>query len=66
MKRNVERQVTVFLFAAVLLLIMLCGCAGKAGDKTTYIGIISAMDNEIDVLLEEADIDHVDTIGDVD
>ena len=31
-----------------------------------YIGIISAMQNEIDLLLSEAEIDHVDTVGGMD
>ncbi|MBQ7447062.1 MAG: 5'-methylthioadenosine/adenosylhomocysteine nucleosidase [Eubacterium sp.] len=31
-----------------------------------YVGIISAMANEVDLLLSEAEIDHVDTFGGVD
>ena len=34
--------------------------------ETEYIGILSAMDNEIALLLEHADIDHVDRIGGID
>ena len=35
-------------------------------DPTEYTGIISAMQNEVDLLLSQADIDHTDTIGGVD
>ena len=50
---------------------MLCACGGKvqkasdAMEDKEYIGLISAMDNEIDMLIDEAEIDHVDTIGGV-
>ena len=43
--------------------------AGMASDDTEdmlYTGIISAMENEIDLLLKEASIDHIETIGGVD
>jgi len=49
----------------VMLLALICGCKPKAEKQAEYTGIISAMDNEIDLLLEEAEIDHVDTIADV-
>lgn len=48
-----------------MLLVFICGCSPKAEEQTEYIGIISAMDNEIKLLLEEAEIDRVDTIADV-
>ena len=49
------------LFALPLLLSpLLIGCNSS---KKSYIGIISAMDNEIDLLLEEAKIDRKDEIG---
>ena len=48
-----------------MLSVFVCGCTPKAEEKTEYIGIISAMDNEISLLLEEAEIDRVDTIADV-
>ena len=35
-------------------------------NSVSVIGIISAMDNEIALLLKQADIDHVDHIGDMD
>lgn len=48
-----------------MLSVFICGCTPKAEEPTEYTGIISAMDNEIDLLLEEAVIDRVDTIADV-
>ena len=58
-------------FGAVLLLCLtlwttLCGCARGAAEQTAYIGIISAMDIEIDILLEEAQIERVDTVAGID
>ena len=46
-----------------MIIALLCGCAKKTEEE--YIGIVSAMDNEIDILLREATIDHVDTIADM-
>ncbi|MBQ7669542.1 MAG: hypothetical protein IJS45_02330 [Clostridia bacterium] len=37
----------------------------RDNEPTEYIGIISAMDNEIDLLLKETVIDLVDTVADV-
>lgn len=59
------------ILSTVLLLSVLSGCspekeAEPADAPTSYIGIISAMQNEIDLLLEEADIERTDTIGGVD
>ncbi len=42
-----------------------CGCAKKTEESAEYIGIISAMDNEIEFLLKEAAIDRVDTVAGV-
>ena len=41
-------------------------CAASPKAPTKYIGIVSAMDNEIDLLLKEAVIDRVDTVADTD
>lgn len=76
------KRVTIFLLTAVFLMTVLCGCTGTdrsrnenekgntaedaASAEVQYIGIISAMDNEIELLLKETKIDHVDTIGGVD
>ena len=54
---------------AVLMLLACVGCGGKEEKESQpveRIGIMSAMDNEVALLLDEAEIDHVDTIGDVD
>ena len=48
-----------------MLAVFVCGCAPKSEEPTEYIGIVSAMDNEIAILLKEAKIDRVDTIADV-
>ena len=49
----------------VLLLLTLCACNKTEANDTEYIGIISAMDNEIAKLKEEANIERTDTIGGV-
>ena len=59
------KKLTALVLACVTLLTLFCGCAKKSEETTKYIGIISAMDNEIDLLLKEAVIDHVDTVADV-
>ena len=49
------------ILALLVAIFLFTGCAPK-GD-VERIGIISAMDNEINVLLKEADIEKVDLIG---
>jgi len=49
----------IFIFAAGLLFTII------PKESKERIGIISAMDNEIDVLLKEADIKQIDSIGGV-
>ena len=49
--------------ALTLLSALLCGCGDKEAEQKEYIGIISAMDNEIDILLAEATIERVDTVA---
>ena len=51
------------LCSLLLLSPMLVGCNNSPKE---YIGIISAMDNEISLLLEEAKIEKKDTIGGID
>ena len=52
---------------AVFMILFLLAChVGLAEESAPYIGIISAMQNEIDLLLSEAEIDHIDTFGGVD
>ena len=48
-----------------LLSVLLCGCGDKEAEQKEYIGIVSAMDNEIDILLDEATIERVDTVAGV-
>ena len=55
----------------VLLIVVVIGAAmlfAQATQEriTSRVGIISAMDNEIALLLKQADIDRVDHIGDMD
>ena len=45
----------------ILLVIFLSGCGNT--NKKEYIGIISAMDSEIDMLLSETRIERIDKIG---
>ena len=59
------KKLPVLLLICAMLSVFICGCSPKAEEATEYIGIISAMDNETDLLLEEAEIDRVDTIADV-
>ena len=59
------KKLTALLLVCVTLSALFCGCAQKTEEPTEYIGIISAMDNEIDLLLKEAVIDRVDTVADV-
>lgn len=60
------KKLTILLLVCITISALFCGCAQKTDEPTEYIGIISAMDNEIDLLLKEAVIDHVDTVADVD
>ena len=59
------KKLTSLFLVCVTLSTLFCGCAKKSDEPTEYIGIISAMDNEIDLLLKEAVIDRVDTVADV-
>ena len=74
-----KRMTTLLLIIA--LVFMCVGCTNssanspdsiqgsesdEAKEEESVIGIISAMDNEIALLLKQADIDHVDHIGDMD
>lgn len=59
------KKLTSLILICLTLSALLCGCGEKAEEPKEYIGIISAMDNEIDLLLKEATIDRVDTVADV-
>lgn len=60
-----RKKLLVLPFICVMLSLLVCGCTTKAEEPTEYIGIISAMDHEIDLLIDAAEIDRVDTIADV-
>ena len=67
MKGNFKmiKKLIALIMICVTISALLFGCTTKTDGPTEYIGIISAMDNEIDLLLKEAEIDRVDTIADV-
>ena len=58
------RNKIIITILLVILALMLFGCSEKE-DNTEYIGIVSAMDNEIALLLSETTVERVDTIGGV-
>ncbi len=57
------KRILAILTAIVSAFVILSvsGCDDKGGKE--YIGIISAMDKEIEVLIENADIEKVETVG---
>ena len=59
------KKLTALFLVCVTFSTLFCGCAKKSEEPMEYIGIISAMDNEIDLLLKEAVIDRVDTVADM-
>lgn len=59
------KKLTALFLVCITFSTLFCGCAKKSEAPMEYIGIISAMDNEIDLLLKEAVIDRVDTVADV-
>lgn len=67
-KKTTYNRFFAILILAVFMLCMLLtsGCQSQKEAAAQYIGIVSAMDNEIELLLKEAKIDHIDTIGGVD
>lgn len=60
-----KKKFIVFFLICAMLSALICGCGNKPVEPTEYIGLISAMDNEIDILLKEAEIDHVDKVAGV-
>lgn len=57
------KKVLGIVLAVVLLVSALCLTACETKTDKEYIGIISAMDNEIAALVSEAHIDRIDEIG---
>ena len=60
-----KKKLTALVLICITFSTLFSGCAKKSEEPAEYIGIISAMDNEIDLLLKEAVIDRVDTVADV-
>ena len=60
-----KKKLIALLVICLTLSAFFCGCTPKNEAPKEYIGIISAMDNEIDLLLKEAKIDHVDMVAGV-
>lgn len=60
-----RKKLPIILLICVMLSVFICGCTPEDEEPTKYIGIISAMDKEIDLLLDEAEIDRVETIADM-
>ena len=60
-----KKKLIAIILACVTFSALFCGCAPKTEESQKYIGIISAMDNEIDLLLKETKIDRVDTFAGV-
>ena len=59
------------ILSMVLVLSLFSGCSSKketapAEEATSYIGIVSAIESEMDMLLDAAEIERTDTIGGVD
>lgn len=64
------RKRIALIVAAVLVLSFGSFASGETSPdspaQSKYIGIISAMQNEVDLLLSQADIERIDTVGKVD
>ena len=61
-----KRRIMAVSIVCILLFVWLASGCGAKAKQESYTGIISAMENEISLLLKEADIKRVDTIGGVD
>ena len=44
-----RKKLPILLLVCAMLSVFICGCAPKTEKPVEYIGIISAMDNEIDL-----------------
>ena len=73
-----NKKAAFYIISVLLVLCFLSGCGAReatgsgAGDETseasatTYTGIISAMQNEVDLLLDETEVERIDSIGGID
>ena len=61
---KIRRTLVSLLICALLIMLLMPSCSTKK-EPETYTGIISAMSNEVSLLLEETDVERVDTIGGV-
>lgn len=66
-KKSLCKKIIICFLILAISIGTLCACSinKNSAKEKSYTGIISAMDNEIQLLLNEAEIDHVDTIGNV-
>ena len=60
-----KKKLFALFLVCIILSVFVCGCTPKTEEPKEYIGILSAMDNEIAILLEKAEIERVDTIADM-
>ncbi|MBE6818069.1 MAG: 5'-methylthioadenosine/adenosylhomocysteine nucleosidase [Ruminococcaceae bacterium] len=57
------KSVIAAILVAIFIPVLLSACAGGNNEAKEYTAIVSAMDNEIEHLLKEADIERVETIA---
>ena len=68
------KKVLIFVSVVSCMSLLFAGYGNAAqshqdtqeAQEEEYIGSLSAMDNEISLLLKQAEIDHVDTFGSID
>ena len=60
-----KRLTAVLLTLVMILSLTFVFAEGETEAQESMIGIISAMQNEVDLLLSKAEIDRVDTVGGV-
>ena len=65
MKKHIVIPIVAVVFLLAIIGVKLNEGKSSSLEQKEHIGIISAMDNEIKVLLDEADIKQVDQIGGV-
>ena len=64
-KMNMKcKHIVALLLIAAFIPVLLSACGSGNNEIKEYTAIVSAMDNEIEILLKEADIERVETIAD--